>query len=206
VDPPRSELASAQRAFEDEDHVRAQRLFTELRAKYPSSAIVELWLGEATLYAKKLSDGRDVYQDAASAALKHYARAHSLHQRGCVLPDPERYYLHMGTAYAELRLGHTKQALAALAPAHESWPDSAEITYTQARAACAAGDVDACVTHFEQTLRIANSLRRPSFIRTHRSLEDWILRARTQSEFVNLRADPRYTAVIERARAAAPSP
>ena len=54
-----------------------------------------------------------------------------------------------------------------------------------------------------QTLTIARSLKRPKFLRTHRSLEDWINRSRTQSEFTRLRQDRRYAEVIRKARLAA---
>ncbi len=65
----------------------------------------------------------------------------------------------------------------------------------------AADDVEQCVQNFEKSLEVAKSLRRPKFLRSHNSLDDWIRRSRTQSEFGPLRKDKRYAAIIKKMKA-----
>ncbi|MBN2194387.1 MAG: hypothetical protein JW751_16340 [Polyangiaceae bacterium] len=183
-------------AFEDKRYRDAQAVLDELAAEYPNSATVRVWRGEATLYEGKLEDGVDDYRDAAARALVYYHAAAGLHETGCVLLASDHYYLRMGAAYAHLRLGAPDAALRELDIARATWPDSAEVPYTMARAECARGRIDPCLAEFQATLELARELRRPMFLRTHRSVADWVARSRTQSEFDRLRADSRYRSLI----------
>jgi tetratricopeptide (TPR) repeat protein len=202
VDPPRAEMEPAKVAFEARKYQRAIELFDDMAKTYPYSATVRVWRAEATLYRFKLSDGKPQYVQAASDALPFYRAAEKLHERGCRLPDEAQYYLRMGAAYAHLRKGDAKAAVAQLENARKEFPDSAEATYALARASCLLNAVDACAEHFADTLRIARELRRPIFLRTHRSMDEWIRRSQTQTELEPLRDDPRYAKIVREARAA----
>jgi len=195
-DPPMRDLDRALVAFGEKRYRDAQAQLDALAERYPRSATARVWRGEATLYEGKLEDGADAYRDAASRAITHYRAAAALHEAGCALLASDHYYLRMGAAYAHLRLGAPNPALRELEEARARWPDSAEIPYTIARAECARGQVDACVAAFTTTLELARDRRRPMFLRTHRSVADWVSRSRTQSEFGPLRADPRYQQLL----------
>ena len=195
-------MEPAKVAFEARRYAEAIRLYDVMAEKYPHSATVRVWRAEATLYRFKLSDGMKLYVQAASEALPFYRAAERIHEQGCRLPDEPQYYLRMGAAYAHLRKGDAPSALAQLNKARKEFPDSAEVTYTLARANCVVNDVDACARHFAETLRIAREHRRPIFLRTHRSMAEWVRRSKTQTEFVPLRSDPRYSQIVEDARAA----
>jgi tetratricopeptide (TPR) repeat protein len=196
LDPPSGELRPAMGQFKDKHYQAAQHALDQLAKTYPKSATVLVWRGDATLFDTAKSE-----TDAATAAIPFYQAAERLHDAGCKLPEYEEYYLRMGLAYAHLRKREAKPAEAELELAKQRWhDDSAEIYYHLARAHCLAGDVDGCVEDFEKSLVIAKSLKRPLFLRTHHSLEDWIRRSRTQSEFGPLRKDPRYTKIIAKLR------
>ncbi len=195
-DPPMRDLDRALVAFGEKRYRDAQSQLDALGERYPRSATSRVWRAEATLYEGKLEDGVDAYRDAASRALTHYRAAAELHEAGCALLASDHYYLRMGAAYAHLRLGAPNPALRELEAARALWPDSAEVPYTIARAECARGQVDACVAAFTTTLELARDRRRPMFLRTHRSVADWVSRSRTQSEFGPLRADPRYQRLL----------
>lgn len=195
-DPPLRDLDRALGAFAEKRYRDAQAALDALAASYPRSATARVWRGEATLYEGKLDDGVDRYREAASQALQHYRAAQRLHESGCALLASDHYYLRMGSAYAHLRLGAPNPALAQLEVAKEAWPESAEIPYTMARAECARDRVDPCLERLRETLELARERRRPMFLRTHRSVADWVARSRTQSELGPLRADPRYAELL----------
>lgn len=200
VDPPRREMAPAWSAFEGKRYREAMAKYDALIARFPHSATARVWRGEATLYEFKASDGEARYVKAATDALPFYSAAERLHDRGCRLPDEAQYYLRMGAAYAYLRKGDARRASEKLEKARGEFPDSAEVTYALARAKCVLHDVPACARFLEETLTIARELRRPLFLRTHRSVDEWLRRADTQSELAVLRADPRYAAIVKAAR------
>lgn len=205
-DPPRAELVKAHRLFRGQQYAEARALLDRLLEQKPHSATALAARGDATLFDDSLG-----YADAARRAREYYDRATNLVAQGCGVSRRTEYYLHMGDAFAALRLAPTDggafdraeldRADAALRRAEERWPQSAEVLYNQARVQCARGDVDPCLERFSSALEAAGSLERPRFLRTHRSTEDWIVRSETQSEFGALREDPRYRAVIEEARA-----
>jgi tetratricopeptide (TPR) repeat protein len=196
VDPPKSELRPAIEAFREQRYADAQRMLDELIKKYPSSATVRVWRGDASLFDKALTE-----PVAAERALPFFAEARRLQDAGCPLRDYEEYYLRLGLTYVYLRRDDPQPALAELEVARGRWPDSAEVFYQSARAYCLLGQVERCADDFEQTLQVAKSLRRPMFLRTHNSLDDWIRRSRTQSEFPALRQSPRYAQIIGQATA-----
>ncbi len=203
VDPPRAELEPARVAFESRRYGEAIQGFDGMAEKYPFSATVRVWRAEATLYQYKRSDGDKRFEQAASDALPFYQAAEALHERGCRLPDEAEYYLRMGSAYAHLRKRDAKLAAVQLRIAKKRFPDSAEATYALARASCLLDSVDDCAQYLAETLTIARELRRPLFLRTHRSMDEWIRRSTTQTEFEPLRQDPRYSRIVAEARAAA---
>jgi len=202
VDPPRAEMEPARVAFEARRYSEAMKKFDVMAEKYPYSATVRVWRAEATLYQYKRSDGSERFEQAASDALPFYRAAEALHEKGCRLPDEAEYYLRMGAAYAHLRKRDASEAAVQLRIARKTFPDSAEATYALARASCLLELVDDCAKYFEETLRIGRELRRPIFLRTHRSMEEWIRRSTTQTEFEPLRRDPRYQQILKEARAA----
>jgi tetratricopeptide (TPR) repeat protein len=104
----------------------------------------------------------------------------------------------MDYAYAFLRQKSADDAIKHLDIAKKNWDNSAEVFYHLARAYCLKKDVDACSENFEKSLEIAKSLRRPKFLRSHHSMDDWIRRSRTQSEFGPLRRDRRYREIIKK--------
>jgi tetratricopeptide (TPR) repeat protein len=169
--------------------------------RHPHSATLLVARGDAVLYEHKLSGGRGAYEGAAERALVWYRRAQQLHERGCRLPDRDHYYLRMGSAYAHLRRRQPAPALAQLRLARKLWPDSAEVTYHLARAYCLDNELDKCLEHFETTVKLAKLLRRPRFLRTYHSVDDWIRRSKTQSEFGLLRQSPGYARIVRQARA-----
>jgi len=193
MDPGQGEFRPAVTAFKDKDYKTAQRLLEHLMKQYPNSATVRVWRGDAALFDKDVKSGA-----AAEAAVPFYEEAEKLHDKGCVLPEYEHYYMRMGLAYALLRQKSADSAIKHLDIAKKNWDNSAEVFYHLARAHCINKDVDACVSNFEKSLEIAKSLRRPKFLRTHNSLDDWIRRSRTQSEFGPLRRDPRYSQAIKK--------
>jgi len=122
-----------------------------------------------------------------------------------------------GAAALAYEPGHVHRALEFLALATAEFPTSAEVPYTEARARCAlsqsthaeseiAAALTACQHKFADALRLAGQLQRPRFLRTHRSMQDWIVRSRTQSEFGPLRATPEYTRIVQEALESSPLP
>jgi len=221
MDPPREALEPGIRAFRDRDYARAQQVFTALSAKYPESATTRLWQADAVLFDRALDS-----RLAAERSLPLYQAAGALHDSGCKLPRRPRYYHLMDLAYARLRLAQSDsgydpaelgRALELLAQAMQEFPTSAEIPYTEARAQCAlvqpavdpglrARALTECQHKFADALRLAGQLQRPRFLRTHRSMQDWIVRSRTQSEFGPLRASPEYARIVDEALEASPLP
>jgi tetratricopeptide (TPR) repeat protein len=198
ADPKHGELRPAITAFNDKHYDEAKMLLDHLIKDYPHSATLRVWRGDATLFAKHWSDGKKTYQQAADDALVFYKEAAKLHDQECTLPDVEHYYLRMDTAYAYLRKEDANSALVELEIAKKNWSNSAEVFYTLARAYCLKKDVDNCADNFKQALEIAKALKRPRFLRVHRSLDDWIQRSRRQSEFLPLRRDKRYGEIVKK--------
>lgn len=182
LDPPRSEFRPAITLLREKKYKRADKLLSELSKEYPSSATLLVWRGDATLY----DSGRE-YLEAASQALVFYEKARKLHDDGCTLRPGMHYYLTMGTAYAYLRKKDTKSARVALELAEKNWPNSAEVHYHLARTECLENNYDACLQRLERTYDMARSRERPLFLRVHRALDDWFVRADSQSEFEDLR-------------------
>lgn len=222
IDPPRSALEPGIRAFQAREYKRAQEVFAALALKYPASGTSLVWQGDAVLFDRDL-EGRQ----AAELSLPLYEAAGKLHDAGCKLPRRPRYYHLMDSAYAVLRLALREDgydqasigdALVILNTAAAEFPTSAEVPYTQARAHCAEADLEkargadfaqklaACQHEFADSLRLAGQLQRPRFLRTHRSMQDWIVRSRTQSEFQLLRASSDYDRIVSEAMQASPVP
>lgn len=196
MDPGQGEFRPAVTAFKDKDYKTAQRLLEHLMKQYPNSATVRVWRGDAALFDKGLKES-----EAAEASIQFYQEAEKLHDKGCALPEYEHYYLRMGVAYALLRKRSQDDAIRHLDIAKKNWDNSAEVFYHLARGYCLKNDVEQCVQNFEKSLEVAKSLRRPKFLRSHNSLDDWIRRSRTQSEFGPLRKDKRYAAIIKKMKA-----
>jgi tetratricopeptide (TPR) repeat protein len=190
-DPAQGEFRPAQSAFNDKDYKTAIKLLDTMMTKYPNSATVRVWRGDAALFDKDVAEKK-----AADNAIPFYDEALKIHDRGCKLPEYEQYYLRMGYTYAYLRKRKPDEAIEHLQIAKKTWDNSAEIYYQLARAYCLKNDLDACADNFEKTLETAKALKRPKFLRSHHSLDDWVRRSRTQSEFPALRKDPRYAKVI----------
>jgi tetratricopeptide (TPR) repeat protein len=190
-DPGQGEFRPATTAFKEKDYDTAQSLLDKMMDKYPNSATVRVWRGDAALFEKDISEKK-----AADNALPFYEQAEKIHDKGCKLPEYEHYYLRMGFAYAYLRKRESEDAIKHLDVAKKTWDNSAEVYYNLARAYCLNNDVEPCADNFEKSLEIAKSLKRPKFLRSHHSLDDWIRRSRTQSEFPPLRKSPRYGKII----------
>ncbi len=186
-DPTTSQFKPAQNAFHEKEYARAKELLTALAKRYPNSASVRVWQGDAALF-----DSKTPLVEAADQGLVFYKQALELHEQGCGLPDYERYYMRMGFGYAYLRKKQGKQALLHLKAAEKEFNNSSGLFYNIARAYCREDNVDQCVAYFEKTLVNAKALKKPDFLRSHYSLASWISRSRTQSEFVKLRRDKRY--------------
>ena len=187
-DPPHQEARPAIQALRAKDFDTAQRLFAELLAKYPESASLRVWRGDALL-------GQDS-NDSTTAALDAYAEARALDARGCKLRERERYFLAVGTADAQLRRGQTDAALAILTEAAREWPEAPEVAYQRARVECMQGQREACFGDLEAALRGSRSGRYPRFSRGHRASEHLRERAEKQTEFAELRKEPRYKALL----------
>lgn len=182
VDPPRGEFRPAISAFHDQRYAVARDLLGNLAEKYPDSATARVWLGDAVLY----DESKD-YVGAADEAIRHYQRADELVRAGCKLREAMAYYLRMGLAYAYLRKDLPDAANEHLELALAEWPESAEVHYHSARVACLRKDHAVCLKHLDQTFDLAQRRVRPLFLRVHRSLDDWFVRADSQSEFKELR-------------------
>lgn len=182
LDPPRSEFKRAITLLRDKKYKAADGLLEKLEKKYPLSATVLVWRGDATLY----DSARD-YTEAATQALVYYRKATKLHDEGCGLRPGMHYYLTMGTAYAYLRKKDAANARKALEIAEKHWPNSAEVHYHFARTECLENHLDECLARLERTYELARSRQRPLFLRVHRALDDWFVRADSQSEFEQLR-------------------
>ena len=196
IDPGRGELKPALTALDEKQYDTAERLLENMRKKYPNSATVRVWRAEVALFNKKKK-----YIERADDAIPYYEEAEKLHDKGCRLPESAHYYLRIGLSFAHLRKKDGEAAKEQLEKAKKNWKNSAEIFYNLARAECRLKDVDACLENFEQCLKIAKALQRPKFLRNHNSLDDWIRRSRTQSEFTKLRRDPGYRKAIKEAKA-----
>jgi tetratricopeptide (TPR) repeat protein len=194
VDPPHAELNEAVAVMKAKEYAKAQELLDGLIKKYPDSATVRVWRGDAALFDEKKTE-----LAGADEALPFYTEAEKLHDLGCRLAEMDHYYLGFDSALAHLRKDEARPALRNLEPMKQQWPDSADVFYNSARAYCLDGNVDKCAADFEQALTIAKTLRRPKFLRSHHSVDDWIRRSRKQSEFPLLRKDPRYAKIITRA-------
>jgi tetratricopeptide (TPR) repeat protein len=192
LDPPRAEMRVAVHHFRQQAYGDARVELDRLAQAYPASASVRVWRGDSVLYDKQLSE-----DDAAERSVPYFREALALEERGCQMPEYEHYYARMGLAYAYLRTERADLAIQELDVIRERWPSSAEAHYHLARAYCLKREIDACVEHFQRTLEIARSLARPRFLRTHHSVEEWIRRSETQSEFPPLRADARYRKMVD---------
>jgi hypothetical protein len=204
ADPEHSLMAPAEAAFEGKRYVDAQRRYEELGRRFPGSATVRMRLGDAYLYEHQQASQKAEYEAAADRAIVAYGRAAELQDRGCTVPERERYYLLLGVAYAHLRKRDAAAALVPLKAAREQWPGSAEVLYHMARASCLQGEVGRCADEFALTLDLARALSRPKFLRTYHSADDWIRRSQTQSEFGPLRKSARYAQILRAARSATP--
>jgi predicted Zn-dependent protease len=193
VDPNQAEFRPAIDAFKDANYAKAEQLLDALIKSYPKSATVLVWRGDAALF-----DKRSEYKRAADDALGFYEKAAALQARGCRLPEVERYYLRFDSALANLRKAAPDPAIAELELSKQEWSDSAEVAYNLARAYCLKKAVDTCYENFELTLTLAKSLRRPRFLRSQYTVDDWIRRSKTQSEFPALRKDSRYAPLIQK--------
>jgi tetratricopeptide (TPR) repeat protein len=196
-DPGPGEFRPAITAAEQKDYATSKRLFENLVKQYPNSATTRVWRGYVALFEADNKD-KAAYKQSAQQALVFYKEAEELHDRGCKLPEREHYYLRMDSAYAHLRLRKPDEAIRHLEIAKANWSNSAEVFYHRARAFCLKGDVDTCAPSFEECLRLAKALQRPKFLRVHNSLDDWVRRSRTQSEFPILRKDKRYAQIIKK--------
>jgi tetratricopeptide (TPR) repeat protein len=190
-DPGQGEFRPAQTAFKDKEYKTAIKLLDTMMTKYPNSSTVRVWRGDAALFETNVPDKK-----AADNAIPFYDEAQKIHDKGCKLPEYEEYYLRLGYTYAYLRKRKPEDAIKHLELAKKAWNNSAEVYYHLARAHCLNNDVDECVDYFEKALETAKALKRPKFLRSHHSLDDWVRRSRTQSEFPPLRKDPRYAKII----------
>lgn len=222
-DPPRFELQKGIALFDDKRYAEARRVFEGLAAARPECATCQAWLGDAWLFDKDLDE-----REAARLSRPAFSEAARLHDAGCVLPRRPRYYLLMGEAYGALRLARASQAGEGVAPydraelerardalelAEAEFASSAEIPFNLARVECAEALLErfeadgahadellgSCAARFEASLMLADALSRPRFLRTHRSTQDWIVRSRSQSEFIELRKLPRYGVAVKEA-------
>lgn len=191
VDPNQAEFRPAVSAFKDGKYKQAQAQLDALLGRYPNSATLRVWRGDAALFDKEAE-----YKQAAESALRYYGEAEKLHDAGCKLPETEHYYLRFDAALASLRKNDADAAIRQLDTSKREWADSAELYYNLARAHCMKAAIDPCYQNFEQALAIAKSLKRPRFLRSHYSVDDWIRRSKTQSEFPELRKDPRYAPLL----------
>lgn len=219
-DPPRAELQTGIRLYEQKDYSGAEQVFSGLAQRFPRSGTTLAWRGDAVFYRKDRPEA-----ESARLALPDYLRAGELHSQGCTLPPRARYYQLMGVAYAELRLAKQAEAplareslsraASALETAMQEFPDSAEVPYTKARADCAEAALvpaegrkelqSRCLEQLGRVVELAADLKRPRFIRIHRSVQDWILRAEGQTEFQSLRQQQGYSAWLKRAQRLAKS-
>jgi predicted Zn-dependent protease len=187
-DPPHQEARPAMQALRAKDFDTAEHLFDGLLGKYPESASLRVWHGDALLGQN--TDG------SVASALTSYAEARALDALGCKLRERERYFLAIGVADADLRQKHPEPALVELEQAAHEWPDSAEVAYHRARAECLLGKPDECFNDLRGALDHAHSRQRVRFSRSHHSLDDLLQRAAKQVEFDDLRKEPRYRGLI----------
>lgn len=193
IDPKRAELRAALTAYDRRQYAAAAGRLERLRSTYPESATVRVWLAEV-----KMMQPSGDYRARADEALRLYDEALDLHRAGCRLPESPEYALRIGIALAHLRKKEPEKAIEQLKLCDARWSRSAEVHYNVARAHCSMGNVDECAARFEKTLELARQDERPTFLRNHNSLDDWVRRSKTQSEFPKLRADPRYAAIVEK--------
>ncbi len=186
-------MAEAERLLHEQSYTEARRAFDALLTRYPESADLLVWRGEADL-----DDEDKDYLGSADRALGFYARARSLDARGCRLSRAGAYYASLHSAFAYLRKDDAAQALRELSALERDFEGSAEVQYNLARAECLRSDIDRCYAHFEKTLELARARARPKFLRTHYSLADWIRRSETQSELGPLRSQERYRELVRR--------
>lgn len=232
VDPPRGALEPGIRAFRDRRYGEAQRTFTALAQQFPESATTRVWLADSILFDRDL-DGRvaaekalPIYDEVgvlhgAGCKLPRRPRYYHLMDAAYArLRLAQRGSDEEGTKEspaAEYDAAEVQLALGFLALAIAEFPTSAEVPYTEARAQCAlvssgisadasAAALTACQHKFADALRLAGQLQRPRFLRTHRSMQDWIVRSRTQSELGPLRATPEYERTIAEALESSPLP
>jgi tetratricopeptide (TPR) repeat protein len=192
VEPMRADTQPAERLLRDQHYPEARKAFDELIAKYPESANLLVWRGDADL-----NDEDKDYLGSAERALGFYQKARELDRSGCQLSEIGRYYAALHSAFAHLRRDDAGQALVELRALAETYADSAEIQYNLARAECLQKKVNECYAHFAKTLELARARTRPKFQRTHYAVADWIRRSETQSELGQLRSDARYTALVK---------
>jgi hypothetical protein len=159
-----------------------------MEPKYPESASLRVWLGDARL--------GQATEPAARAALQAYREATALDAQGCKLRERETFFLAMGLIEVQLLQKQPEQALAKLEEAQQKWPDNAEVTYARARAECALGQRDVCYADLGNALRSAKLRKRPRLSRSHRASDRLAERAATQPEFEPLRKEARFRALL----------
>ncbi|HEY4106900.1 MAG TPA: tetratricopeptide repeat protein [Polyangiaceae bacterium] len=190
-DPPHQEARPAIQALRNKDYAGAEKLFAALLSKYPESASLSVWRGDALL-------GEDTEQ-SVSAALVAYSEARALDARGCKLRDREHYFLALGLVKAALAQKQPQRALAELAAAQQKWPESAELSYQRARAECLQSQPDDCFNDLEHALKSTHADGHVRFSRAHHAAENLLERAEAQSEFVELRKQARCKSLFETA-------
>ncbi|HEX3776347.1 MAG TPA: hypothetical protein VHV51_17865 [Polyangiaceae bacterium] len=190
-DPPHQEARPAIQALRNKDYASAEKLFETLLAKYPESASLRVWRGDALL-------GEDTEQSAAGA-LAAYSEARTLDARGCKLREREHYFLALGLVKAELAQKQPEQALVELSTAQRKWPDSAELSYQRARAECLKNQADDCFNDLERALKSTHADGHVRFSRAHHAAENLLERAQIQSEFAELRKQARCKSLFESA-------
>jgi predicted Zn-dependent protease len=192
VEPQRAEAQPAERLLREQRYAESRAAFEALIQKYPESANLLVWRGDADL-----NDDKD-YLGSAERALAFYDRARALSGKGCHLSETGRYYVALHSSFAHLRRDDAKSALRELEGLAREYPESAEVRYNLARTECLKKQGDACYTRFQETLEVARARTRPKFLRTHYSVADWIRRSESQSEFEPLRSDARYSELVKR--------
>jgi hypothetical protein len=199
-DPPHGEARPAIQALRSKDYDTARTLFEGLLIRYPESASLRVWLGDA-----RLGQGTKA---STQAALDAYEVALALDARGCKLRDRETFFVAVGVADCQIRQNHAELALTGLAAASQKWPDSAELVYHRARAECSLGKREPCFTDLELALDLARTRQRARLSRSHHSSDRLVERASSDPEFEALRKEPRYRALLASAAAsdAGPAP
>lgn len=164
--------------------------FLALIQKYPLSPLSQNRAAGIALH----------YIQKPALAREHYQKALQLHRAGCRLNEQNLWIAMEGIALSYLFQADFKNAQMEFEKVVQQWPQSDESLYNLACSYCRNGNLEACASTFEKTLKLgALPQIQPEFLHKARKTPNyWVEKSKTDSDLELLRKDPRYLPLIRK--------